>query len=168
MGPVTRPGTTYGTSRVAGEAQRPPSGGRHSAETPAAYAYFALRGVFDPAVLSDEIGIPADESARRGDPVLPGALLVHARDFWRVSSPLSPATDVEQHVESLVNRLEVATNVIQRLSREHEVGMFVAIYFTGAQGPPVRLTPKVAVWLGAVGAFLDLDYIRPVNPPNRG
>lgn len=121
------------------------------------YGYFAILGTFEPDEISRQLGLVPSHTARKGDPVLPGAILTHKRDYWELDSGLTTESTPSEHISSLVSRLGDVTPLLRRLADHHELRLSVAIYLRGAQGPETWVGPAALRWLSEVGAAIDFD-----------
>lgn len=76
---------------------------------------------------------------------------------WTLASGLDTASDLEDHLSALLERLEPAMPALKELSRRWDVEVSCAIY-AKAFVPSCHFDREVTQVLAALGAQIDLDF----------
>jgi Domain of unknown function (DUF4279) len=119
------------------------------------YAYFHLRGSFDPDEVTRTIGVTPTETAREGDPIGGGTKrrpcslwALHARD---------KSAELELQVKDVLDQLDSNRAAFQRLSREHDGSMELVGYFRDRE-PGVALDRTLIERIAGYALTLDCDF----------
>jgi hypothetical protein len=92
------------------------------------YAYFTVVGDFDPADISQSLGIAATESWRKGD-VNPRTQLERKCSRWSMYSRLERTSELEAHIADVVEQLSANKRRFVELSSKHDGVMQSVAYF---------------------------------------
>ena len=119
------------------------------------YAYFHLRGSFDPDEVTRTIGVTPTETAREGDPIGGGTKrrpcslwALHARD---------KSAELELQVRDVLDQLDGNRAGFQRLTRELDGTMELVGYFRDRE-PGVALDRSLIERMAGYGLTLDCDF----------
>lgn len=89
------------------------------------YAYFHIRGSFDPDDITRRLGVTPTEIAREGDPVgnIPKK---RPCSLWALHSRLGPTASLEEHVKDVLDQLDANKEAFEEVSRDfggnHAIG----------------------------------------------
>jgi Domain of unknown function (DUF4279) len=86
------------------------------------YAYFMVRGTFDPDEITTRLGIVPSGTAREGEP-LPKGPLRRKCSRWELRSRIEEAAPIEEHVKDVLDQLDANKSGFLQLSREHDATM---------------------------------------------
>lgn len=124
------------------------------------YAYFALDGDFDPGEATRALGVEPTRTWRRGDPRIPGAVVVHKSDGWAFGTEEEQGLDLPSHVDEVLNRLHPLANHVNDLRQRLglEASLECVAYVT-RQTPITSLSHASLSKIVDLGASLDFDLI---------
>ena len=122
------------------------------------YAYFELRGDFEPDVITGILGIVPTKICRKGDqnPWFRVKSL-YSQSYWSLESGLDHNRDLDDHVNAVMAKLEGAWDTFVRVSAEHEAWLNCVIYSHGGDRPAIGLERGVLKRLAELNAQLDVD-----------
>ena len=118
-------------------------------------AYFTLTGDFDPPAITALLDIQPTRCWRKGDlNVRSGREYTFSR--WDLESSLSRTEEIAKHIEDVLVRLSPVSELVRRLSLEHEGYIQCVAYFSVGQS-----SLDVDAWLvakiSALGLGINLD-----------
>src|SRR5579883_186963 len=91
------------------------------------YAYFHIRGSFDPAEITRRVGISPTYAAKEGEPGEYIAALPCSH--WDLHSRLDRKAPLELHVKDVLDHLDANKSEFDKLSREFNGTMELVAYF---------------------------------------
>jgi len=122
------------------------------------YAYFALKGDFEPDALTRELNISPTRIYRKGEQnPLFKATRLYSRSTWRLDSGLDRDRALDEHVNAVMAKLEGAWEALVRVSAEYEAWLNCVIYTHGGDNPAIGLERGVLKRLAELNAQLDVD-----------
>lgn len=123
--------------------------------------YFEVIGHgFDPAVLTDALGIEPTVMWRTGERTRRSGR-PYQHDGWSLRREKLVSLDLQEVVLPILNRLlPVAETLVEVCSRHNlEVVLACAIYIEGDQMPAISLDNETIRMLNALGASVDIDIL---------
>lgn len=119
------------------------------------YAYFHLRGSFDPDEISRSVGVAPTRTAREGD-LIGGGQKRRPCSLWALHAR-DKSAELEAQVRDVLDQLDANRAVFQRLSRELNGTMELVGYFQDRE-PGVALERDSIERMAAYGLALDCDF----------
>ncbi len=116
------------------------------------YAYFHVRGSFDPAEITDRVGITPMSAVTEGDPGRSGRPVQCSR--WELRSRLNDTADLEFHVADVLEQLDANRAVFIGLSREFGGTMELVGYFKERE-PGVHFERDIVQRIAEYGLCID-------------
>jgi len=126
------------------------------------YAYFHVRGSFDPDEVTRSVGVRPTEKARTGDPIGTGSKK-RPCSFWALHSRLGPSDPLEEHVRDVLDQLEGHRDAFEKLSRELGGTMQLVGYFRDVN-PGMHFDLRTVEKTAAFGLCIDCDFYNCVCP----
>lgn len=120
------------------------------------YAYFHIRGSFDPDEVTRIVGVAPAETGREGDLVGDGTKR-RLCSFWSLHSRLEESDPLELQVRDVLEQLDANEAGFQRLSRELNGTMQLVGYFRKSE-PSVALERELIERMALYGLTLDCDF----------
>ena len=120
------------------------------------FAYLTITGVFDPELITAEIGLEPTESWRKGDR---NERTHYERKFsrWSLESRLSRSSPLEDHVRDVLDQSLGHVEQIRRLGEEHTVYIQLVGWFHNDY-PGFGLTAETISGLAQLQASIDCDF----------
>jgi hypothetical protein len=81
------------------------------------YAYFHVRGTFDPDEITSKLGITPSRIATEGDS-LPRTSVKRKCSLWALRSRVEETAPIEEHVKDVLDQLDTNKSGFVQLSRE--------------------------------------------------
>jgi len=119
------------------------------------YAYFHLRGSFNPAEITERVGIAPTSAVTEGDPGLSGQPVQCSRRELR--SRLNDTADLESHLADVLEQLDANRAVFIGLSREFGGTMELVGYFKERE-PGVHFEREIVQRIAEYGLCIDCDF----------
>jgi len=119
------------------------------------YAYFHLRGSFDPDEITRAVGVKPTETAREGDPIGDGTKC-RPCSLWTLHSR-NKSAELEMQVRDVLDQLDGNRAGFERLSREFGATMELVGYFRDRE-PGVALDGELIKRMASYGLTLDCDF----------
>lgn len=119
------------------------------------YAYFHLRGSFNPAEISERVGLTPTKAVIEGEPGHSGRPAPCSR--WELRSRLSDTADLEAHVADVLDQLDANRDGFIELSREFGGTMQLVGYFKERE-PGVHFDRQVVLRIAEYGLCIDCDF----------
>jgi len=96
------------------------------------YAYFCIRGFFDPKQITERLGVEPTKTAMEGE-LIPKTSMTRKTSLWALYSRLEKTSRLEAHINDVLDQLDSHGTKFEELSREFEgilelVGHFYAYY----------------------------------------
>ena len=92
------------------------------------YAYFHVRGSFDPDDVTRSVGVTPTETKREGD-TIGTTSKKRPCSLWALHSRVDPSAALDEHVRDVVDQLNPNKSGIEKLSRELGGTMQLVGYF---------------------------------------
>jgi hypothetical protein len=120
------------------------------------YAYFHIKGSFDPEEVTRRVGITPTETASEGD-AISGSSKGRPCSLWALHSRLKRTDPLEQHVQDVLDQLDANRGAFEELSREFGGTMELVGYFRQRE-PGVALERTIMERLAKYALMLDCDF----------
>lgn len=120
------------------------------------YAYFTVCGEFDPASISQHLGISPAEAWRMGD-INPRTQLERKFSRWSLYSRLARTCELEAHVADVIEQLEVNKSGFVELSLKYDGVMQLVAYFKNSY-PGLCLERNLIASLAEFSLSVDFDF----------
>jgi hypothetical protein len=129
-------------------------------------ASFMLLGQeFDPAQVTAWVGLTPSRTWRIGDLVQPPAILRHKRNGWVLDSTLPASADLEEHVKSVLERLQPSWAVLVELALQYDTVISCVVYSYGGDRPAMHFDKDIVKRAAELNAAIDIDlYIFDDDP----
>jgi len=120
------------------------------------YAYFTITDSFDPAEISQRVGVVASESWRQGD-LNPLTRYERKLSCWCLHSRLGHEHDLEVHIRDVLSQLDQKRAVFQQLSKEFRGCMQLVGYFYAGY-PGLHFETDIVEGLARYSLSVDFDF----------
>ena len=115
-----------------------------------------VSGSFDPAQITERVGVNPSESCREGDPIQ-GSKMLRKCSRWILRSRLDTTREFEEHVADVLSQLDEKQLAFTQLSAEFEgvmelVGKFHAYY------PGLNFESNLITRMSQYHLSLDCDF----------
>ena len=110
----------------------------------------------DPSIVTSRIGLSPTSAWRRGEPMPSHPAVTRTHSRWSFQSPLPLESDVEQHLDLLLQRLEPYAARIRECASVFSVELCCAVYYDECTAG-IHLSPLILERVTALGIPLDLD-----------
>ncbi len=120
------------------------------------YAYFMVSGSFDPAQITERMGINPTESSLEGD-LIRGSKMVRKCSRWILRSRLDTTVALEEHVSDVLAQLDAKKEEFRQLSAELGGVMELVGYFH-AYYPGLTFESDVVARLSEYSLSMDCDF----------
>jgi len=120
------------------------------------YAYFHLRGSFDPDEVTRRVGVSPTETAREGD-AIGSTSKKRPCSLWALHSRLERSAPLERHVEDVLDQLDTNRLAFEELSRELGGTMELVGFFRECE-PGVALEREIVERMARYALMLDCDF----------
>jgi len=120
------------------------------------YAYFHVRGSFDPDETTSRMGLTPSETGKEGDS-LPGTSVKRKYSIWGLRSRLGQTDPIELHVKDVLDQLDGNKNGFVQLSRELGGTMQVVGYFREYQAG-IHFDQKTVERIAEYSLCIDCDF----------
>jgi hypothetical protein len=120
------------------------------------YAYFCIRDSFDPEQITKRLGVEPTETFREGE-LIPKTSMTRKTSLWALYSRLDKTARLEDHINDVLNQLDLHGTQFEELSREFEgilelVGYFYAYY------PGLVFERELVQRLARYSLAVDFDF----------
>jgi uncharacterized protein DUF4279 len=120
------------------------------------YAYFHLRGSFDPDDVTRRVGVTPTKTAREGDAI--GTTSKNRPcSHWELHSRLGPPAPLEEHVRDVLDQLDRSKAAFGELSRELGGTMQLVGYFCDVN-PGVHFDLEIVGRIAEYALCIDCDF----------
>jgi hypothetical protein len=92
------------------------------------YAYFHVRGSFDPDDITRRVGVSPTEIKREGDAIGPTSK-TRPCNLWALHSRVNPSAPLDEHVRDVLDQLDSNKVAFEKVSRELGGTMQLVGYF---------------------------------------
>jgi len=120
------------------------------------YAYFSVAGSFEPADITQRVGIPPTRSCREGD-IIPKTQTPLKCSRWQLHSRLDRSAGLEAHVSDVLAQLDANTISFQQLSTELGGVMELVGYFYDDY-PGLTFESDTVMRLAQYSLSVDCDF----------
>lgn len=120
------------------------------------YAYFHVRGSFDPDEITGRVGVTPTEVAREGD-AIGGTTKRRPCSLWALHSRLAASAPLELHVTDVLDQLDTNRLAFEELSRELG-GTMELVGFFREHEPGVCLEREIVQRMARYDLALDCDF----------
>jgi hypothetical protein len=120
------------------------------------YAYFHVRGSFDPEDITRRLGVIPTKTAREGDAIADTSKN-RPCSLWALHSRLGPSASLEEHVKDVLGQLDVNKDAFRQLSRDFGGTMQLVGYFRDVN-PGVHFDTEIVQRSAAYGLHIDCDF----------
>ena len=125
-------------------------------ETNEQYAYFTVTGDFDPADISQVVGVSPTECWLRGD-VNPRTQLERKFSRWSLYSRLERTCELEAHIADVIQQLRMHKRQFGEVSLKHGGVMQLVAYFKAGY-PGLHLERELVESLAEFSLRVDFDF----------
>src|ERR1041384_2888634 len=115
------------------------------------YAYFHLRGAFDPDEITRAVGVNPTQTAREGD-LIAGGAKTRSCSMWTLQCR-DKSAELDLQVKDVLDQLDSHRAAFERLSREFDGTMELVGYFRDRE-PGVALDRQIIERLAGYGLTL--------------
>jgi hypothetical protein len=119
------------------------------------YAYFALRGSFDPADITRRVGVSPTDTVKEGEPGRYAKALKCSH--WELRSRLDMQASLESHVKDVLDQLDTNKTGFEQLSRELGGTMQLVGYFSERE-PGVHFEREIVERIAQYALSIDCDF----------
>ena len=119
------------------------------------YAYFHLRGSFNPAEITERLGIVPTNAVKEGEPGRSGRPVQCSR--WELRSRLADTAELESHVADVLEQLDANRDGFIHLSRDFGGTMQLVGYFKERE-PRVHFKRETVRRIAQYGLCIDCDF----------
>ncbi|TXT37970.1 MAG: hypothetical protein FD138_520 [Planctomycetota bacterium] len=120
------------------------------------YAYFSVKGEFDPADITARVGVEPTECWRKGD-TCPRRLMERKFSRWCLHSRLSRDQTLEAHVVDVLAQLDANSQAFRAASQEFGGTMQLVGYFF-RDYPGLQFERGVTEGLARYSLEVDFDF----------
>ncbi len=120
------------------------------------YAYFHVRGSFEPDDITRRVGVAPTKMAREGDPI-GDTSKKRPCSLWALHSRLGSTASLEEHVKDVLDRLDANRAAFGELSRDLDGTMQLVGYFREVN-PGVHFDPEIVRRTADYGLSIDCDF----------
>jgi hypothetical protein len=133
------------------------------------HAYFLLTGVdLNPEEITAKLGITPTKTFLKGDRVHPKGTRTHAVSGWKLGSKLDESAYLEDHINSVLEQLQVNWQVVNELCRRYTPSINCVMYHhyepDGDPGTGMHFDKAILDQIHQLNAEIDFDlYVLPDN-----
>jgi hypothetical protein len=120
------------------------------------YAYFWVRGSFDPDRITERVGVKPTKSFLEGDP-MPKSAVTYKYSMWALYSRLERTSTLEQHITDVLEQLDANKSVFEKLSDELGGTLELVGYFHSSY-PGLVFDRDVVHRLARYSLSVDFDF----------
>jgi hypothetical protein len=120
------------------------------------YAYFHVRGTFDPNEITRRTGVAPSQIAHEGDS-LPRGSAKRLCSSWELRSTLEHVAPIEMHVKDVLNQMDTNKTEFTQLSREFGGTMQLVGYFR-ERSPGVHFDRETVLRISEYSLCIDCDF----------
>ena len=120
------------------------------------YAYFHVRGPFDPDDITRRLGVTPTKTAREGD-AIGDTSKKRQCSLWALHSRLGPSASLEEHVKDVLDQLDANREAFEQLSRDFDGTMQLVGYFQDVN-PGVHFDAEIVRRNADYGLCIDCDF----------
>jgi hypothetical protein len=120
------------------------------------YAYFAVSGEFDPALITSRTGVSPTDSWRKGD-LHPRTRRERKFDRWELQSRLARTEPLELHIADVLAQLEQSPLEFARLAKDHN-GLMQLVGYFHEEYPGLGFDAALVACLAKFNLSMDFDF----------
>jgi hypothetical protein len=120
------------------------------------YAYFHVRGSFDPDDITRRLGVKGTKVAREGDAV-PKTSKKRPCSWWELRSRLGTFASLDEHVKDVLDQLDSNKAAFEEVSRGFGGTMQLVGYFREVN-PGVHFESEIVRRIAQYGLQIDCDF----------
>ena len=120
------------------------------------YAYFSVGGTFEPAEITQRVGIAPTWSGREGE-IVPGTQIRRKCGRWQLHSRLDKQASLEAHIWDVLAQLDVNPRAFEQLSSEFGGVMELVGYFYDYY-PGLHFEREIVAQLAQYSLSVDCDF----------
>jgi hypothetical protein len=120
------------------------------------YAYFTITDSFDPAEITQRLGVEPTKSWRKGD-LHPKNRLERKFSRWSLASRLDRSADLEDHIKDVLAQMDQKLETFQSVSREFGGCLQLVGYFR-CQYPGLHFDRSTIEGLARYSLTVDFDF----------
>jgi hypothetical protein len=120
------------------------------------YAYFHVRGSFDPDDITRRLGVRPTKTAREGD-AIGNTSKKKPCSLWALYSRLGPPASLEEHVKDVLGQLDSNKAAFGQVSRDFGGTMQIVGYFRDVN-PGVHFDSEIVRRSADYGLCIDCDF----------
>jgi hypothetical protein len=130
------------------------------------YAYFLLTGLeLDPEEVTKKVGITPTKTFLKGDRIHSKGSRAHPVSGWQLRSKLDQSSDLEDHIQSVLDQLKVSWQPLLELCSQYDTAINCVMYHYTSDSDPgsgIHFDQAVLDQIHQLNAELDFDlYILP-------
>ena len=120
------------------------------------YAYFHVRGSFDPDEVTRKVGVTPTETKREGDVIGIGPKQ-RPCSLWALHSRMGSSASLEEHVRDVLDQLDSQKKAFEKISRELDGTMQLVGYFRKVD-PGVHFDQEIVRRIAEYGLCINCDF----------
>jgi hypothetical protein len=120
------------------------------------YAYFHVRGSFDPDEITRRLGVKGTKVAREGDAVSRTSKK-RPCSRWELHSRLGTCASLDEHVKDVLDQLDANKAAFEEVSRSFGGTMQLVGYFRDVN-PGVHFESEIVRRIAQYGLEIDCDF----------
>ena len=123
------------------------------------YAYFCVRGSFDPKQITERLGVEPTKTFMEGEPI-PKSSMTHKTSLWALYSRLEKISSLEQHVNhvnDVLDQLDLNGPRFEELGKELE-GVLKLVGYFNAYYPGLVFERELVQRLARYSLSVDFDF----------
>lgn len=120
------------------------------------YAYFTVVGDFEPAFITELVGIRPSDAWRKGD-LHPRTSAERKFSRWSLRSRLETTQPLEAHIADVLDQLDANSTAFKELCVKQGGGMQLVAYFHTFD-PGLHLEKELVQRLATYGLSVDCDF----------
>jgi hypothetical protein len=120
------------------------------------YAYFHVRGSFDPDDVTRRVGVTPTKIAQEGEAIR-STNKGRPCSQWALHSRLKHTAPLEEHVQDVLDQLDVNKAVFEQLSRELDGTLQLVGYFAERE-PGVHFEREILERVARYALSIDCDF----------
>lgn len=120
------------------------------------YAYFHVRGSFDPDDITRRVGVSPTQIKREGDAIA-NSSKKRPCSWWELHSRVNPSAPLDEHVRDVLDQLDSNKVAFEKLSRDLGGTMQLVGYFREVN-PGVHFDIEIVRRSADYGLCIDCDF----------
>jgi hypothetical protein len=120
------------------------------------YAYFCVRGSFDPKQITDRLGVEPTKTFMEGE-LISKSSMTHKTSLWALYSRLERTSSLEQHINDVLDQLDLNGSRFEALSNELD-GVLELVGYFNAYYPGLVFERGLVQRLARYSLSVDFDF----------